>query len=240
MTYTLDTIGIVHSCFKEGFAVPRQPGLAPSARAELELLPPYNDPQAVEGLEQCSHIWLQFVFHRELPMQWQPRVRPPRLGGNRSLGVFATRSPRRPNALGLSVVRLEAVVWRAGKPWLQLSGIDLIDGTPVVDIKPYVPYADAVLDAVNRIAPAPPAPLPVSFAPQAAAVCAQVADLDLASLIREVLQQDPRPAYQTPNPERRYGTRLLDWELGWYYQLAQGGTYHIQVSDITQVSDTPN
>lgn len=228
MALSLETIGVIRSCFTAGFAVPRQPGLAPEAKAELILQPPYDDPQALAGLEQCSHIWLQFVFHREPAGVWKPRVRPPRLGGNRSLGVFATRSPRRPNRLGLSVVRLEGVA--PGR--LQLSGVDLIDGTPVVDIKPYVPYADSLPQARNTLAPAPPEPLPVVLTKAVRATCAREKRLDLARLIEQVLTQDPRPAYQPPDPGRRYGTRLLDWELGWYYHTDAQGRLYIEVSEL--------
>ncbi len=237
MTFSLDPIGIIHSCFKGDFAVPRQAGLVPSARAELELLPPYDDPQALDGLEQCTHLWLQFIFHREAPGQWKPRVRPPRLGGNRRIGVFATRSPRRPNGLGLSAVRLERIELRDGKPRLLLSGVDLVDGTPVVDIKPYVPYADALPDARNGLAPEPPGVIPVCFSAQALAVCASQPGTDLAQLITEVLQQDPRPAYQQPDPNRRYGTRLQNWELGWQYESRAPEGWAIRVTEIAPAKD---
>jgi tRNA (adenine37-N6)-methyltransferase len=214
-------IGIVHSCFKGKFGVPRQPALAPSACACLELLPPFNRAEAVQGLELVSHIWLQFMFHLS-PSSKSPKVRPPRLGGNQRLGVFASRSPVRPNALGLSVVRLDRVELADGAVRLWLSGVDLVDGTPVVDIKPYLPYVDAVPEARNALAPSAPAPVPVRI-PDSLALTAPV-----AQLVREVLAQDPRPAYQAPTPERLYGMHLLDFNLQWRYGNDQYGTY-IQV-----------
>jgi len=135
MQHTVSPIGIVHSCFKEKFAIPRQPQLAPAARGVLELLPPFDQGDAVAGLEQVSHVWLLFLFHQALEDKPRLKVRPPRLGGNKTMGVFATRATHRPNGIGQSVVRLEAV--EPGR--LLLSGIDLLDGTPVLDIKPYVP-----------------------------------------------------------------------------------------------------
>ena len=165
MSYFVSPIGYIRSCFKEKFAIPRQPQLAPAARGVLELLPPFDGGEAVEGLEQVSHVWLLFLFHQALEDKPRLKVRPPRLGGNRSLGVFATRATHRPNGIGQSVVRLEKV--EPGRLWL--SGIDLLDGSPVLDIKPYVPYADAVADARNAIAEAPPAPIPVQWSDTALA-----------------------------------------------------------------------
>ena len=106
MKIELETIGIIHSPFKEKFGIPRQPGLVPQVQATLQLLPPYDRPEAVAGLEGYSHIWIQFLFHQAMRDQWQPTVRPPRLGGNKRVGVFASRSPFRPNHIGLSVVEI--------------------------------------------------------------------------------------------------------------------------------------
>src|SRR5690606_22553065 len=180
--FTLPASGSTRSCFKEKFGIPRQPGLAPLARGRLELLPPYRDPAALEGLETCSHLWIQFVFHANSRTQWKPKVKPPRLGGNTSRGVFATRSPVRPNPIGLSVVRLAGITRVQDKCWLELSGIDLLDGTPVLDIKPYVPYVDCIPDAVNRLAPAAPALLPVNFSATALAHIQRRGDGELQQL----------------------------------------------------------
>lgn len=231
MEFNFPVIGIIHSCFKEKFGIPRQPGLAPLARGRLELLPPYDDPAALEGLETCSHIWLQFVFHANSRTEWKPKVKPPRLGGNKSLGVFATRSPVRPSPIGLSVVRLTGITRIQSQCWLELAGIDLLDGTPVLDIKPYVPYVDCVPEAVNHLAPAAPALMPVELSAGILDFCAeyqQQTGTDLAELIRQILQQDPRPSYQQPEPERIYGMKLLDLDLRWRYEERNDG-YCIKV-----------
>jgi tRNA-Thr(GGU) m(6)t(6)A37 methyltransferase TsaA len=131
---------------------PRQPQLAPAARGVLELVAPFDQGDAVQGLEQVSHVWLLFLFHQALEDKPRLKVRPPRLGGNKSMGVFATRATHRPNGIGQSVVKLDKV--EANR--LFISGIDLLDGTPILDIKPYVPYADIIPDATNSIASAAP------------------------------------------------------------------------------------
>jgi tRNA (adenine37-N6)-methyltransferase len=225
MDFCFPAIGIVHSCFKEKFGIPRQPGLAPLASAEIEMLPPYDDPDAFAGLEGCSHLWVQFVFHANSRSEWKPKVKPPRLGGNKSLGVFATRSPTRPAPIGLSVVRFTGVTQRDGKLWVGLSGIDLLDGTPVLDIKPYVPYVDLVSDAYNEFAPLPPPLIKVVIGPGCQAICADYlgrTGTPLAELIEQVLQQDPRPQYQQPDPERIYGMKLLDLDVRWRYEGGAG------------------
>ncbi|MCJ8168176.1 tRNA (N6-threonylcarbamoyladenosine(37)-N6)-methyltransferase TrmO [Atopomonas sediminilitoris] len=218
--YTLSPVGYVRSCFAEKFGIPRQPQLAPDARAQLILTPPYDAPEAVAGLEQVSHVWLLFVFHRCPSGPAHIRVRPPRLGGNQKLGVFASRATHRPNPLGQSVVRLDKV--EPGCLWL--SGVDLLDGTPVLDIKPYVPYADEVPGAFNQIASAPPTLLPVQWTAQARADAhnhgARLGQ-PLLTLIEQCLAQDPKPAYQTPDPARRYGMRLWDVDVHWHYPSAE-------------------
>lgn len=231
MNFCFPAIGVIHSCFKEKFGIPRQPGLVPLARAQLELIPPYNDPNALAGLETCSHIWLQFVFHANSRNEWKPKVKPPRLGGNKSLGVFATRSPVRPSPIGLSVVKLEGICESDGKLLLNLSGIDLLDGTPVLDIKPYVPYVDLVPEAANCFADKAPAWAKVEFTSECLAFCKdyrQQHDHDLEGLIRQILQQDPRPQYQQPEPDHIYGMKLLDLDIQWRYPSA-GDAQSIQV-----------
>ena len=219
MNHSVSPVGIVRSCFKEKFAIPRQPHLAPAARAVLELLPPFDQGDAVQGLEQVSHVWLLFLFHQALEQTPRLKVRPPRLGGNQSIGVFATRATHRPNGIGQSVVRLEKV--EPCRLWL--SGIDLLDGTPVLDIKPYVPYADRVDTARNDMASQAPELIPVQWAEsallQAHEHAARLAE-PLVQLIEQCLAQDPRPAYQKPAPEREYGARLWDVDVRWHYPQA--------------------
>lgn len=215
-----DTIAIIHSPYKEKFAVPRQPGLVPSAKAELEILPPYDDINAFIGLQEFSHLWLVFIFHKNRPPEkWSPTVRPPRLGGNKRMGVFATRSPSRPNPIGLSLVEFHGIKQIEGKIFLQLSNIDLVDGTPIIDIKPYIPYADAKTDAFAGFAQESPEPLmQVQFSAQALQVLHQVENRhpELKQLIREVLQQDPRPAYKKNKPDSKtYAVNLSDFNISW-------------------------
>jgi tRNA-Thr(GGU) m(6)t(6)A37 methyltransferase TsaA len=211
-------IGVVHSCFREKFGIPRQPGLVPAARATLELLPPYNQPAAVRGLEGFSHLWLLFVFHGVPAGRWQATVRPPRLGGNRRLGVFATRSTFRPNPIGLTAAKLDHIAIGRGQVALHLAGVDLLDGTPVLDIKPYLPYADRIAEAVGGFAAeAPEMELAVEFSPAASAFCAAwPGGGDLRELIGQILRQDPRPAYEHANPTPRlHGMRLYDLDVRW-------------------------
>jgi tRNA-Thr(GGU) m(6)t(6)A37 methyltransferase TsaA len=213
----IEPVARVHSPFQERFGIPRQPGLAPSAIGEVRLLAPFDDAAMLEGLEGFSHVWLTFRFDRCVAQGWRPRVRPPRLGGNREVGVWASRAPFRPNFLGLSAVRLLQVVTQP-TPLLRVAGLDLLDGTPVFDIKPYLPYADAVADAEGGFAQAAPAARwPVVFGAQAAADLEGVAGAEaLRRLIGEVLALDPRPAYrQGEEPDRVYGMRLDGYDVRW-------------------------
>lgn len=210
--YTMQPVGLIESDFPDKFGVPRQPGLAPAARATLILTPPFDDPLSVRGLEAFSHLWLTFVFHRS-PLRWTPTVRPPRLGGNTKVGVFASRSTHRPNRLGLSLVELRSIETHRGVR-LILSGCDLISGTPILDIKPYLPWVESQPDARAGFAPTPPVPNAVTFTPQAEAWLIQRSDgASLRELIREVLAQDPRPAYRKGAEARIYGVRLRDVDV---------------------------
>jgi len=219
-------IGIIHSCFKEKFAAPRQPGLVPAALAQVELHPPYNQADAVAGLEAFSHIWLTFVFHQTAQQGWKPKVRPPRLGGNKKLGVFATRSTFRPNPLGLSLVKLESIDTSNGVI-LHVSGADLIDQTPILDIKPYLPWVESIPDAKSGFASDDQVlQLPIYYSEQAQGVLSSRPEL--TELIEQVLLHDPRPAYQQ-DPTRIYGCNIADINLRWQVDL-----YQIDVVEISQ------
>lgn len=219
MSFTFQPVGTIHSLWKEKFAVPRQPGLIQDGGGELRLLPPYNQPEAVRGLEAFSHLWLLFVFHQTMEGGWRPTVRPPRLGGNARMGVFATRSTFRPNPIGMSLVELKNIRTEKGEVILELGSLDLVDGTPVVDIKPYLPFAESIPAARAGFAQeAPEASMPVSFSPQALQQVAQHASRypHLERFIAEVLAQDPRPAYRRgEEPDREYAAWLLDFNVRW-------------------------
>ena len=201
-TVEMKIIARIHTDFGSKFGVPRQSGLVESLRGEVVFEPEYRSPDAVRGLEGYSHIWLLWEFSENLREGWSPTVRPPRLGGNTRMGVFATRSPFRPNPIGLSCVALEKVdITQERGPVLTVLGADLVDGTPIFDIKPYVPYADSRPKAVGGFAlTAPEAALAVTVPPEAAAAL----PAEKLAALKEVLARDPRPSYQD-DPGRVYG-----------------------------------
>jgi len=222
-TWRFEAIGVIHSPYKQKFGIPRQAGLAPSAKAILELFPPYNNPDAVKGLETFSHLWLSFIFHQAISKQWKPSVRPPRLGGNKKMGVFATRSPYRANPLGLSVVQLEQVIINKEGVCLSLSGIDLLDQTPIVDIKPYIQYSDSLPQANSGFAQdKPKAIFTVVFSQQAQIELQQIENsATVEKVIKEILSLDPRPAYKNQQDNRIYRTQLFDFDVHWQIQNKQ-------------------
>ena len=199
---TLNVIAHIHTAFPTKFGIPRQSGLVDSLKAEVVFTPEYRNADAVRGLEDFSHIWLVWQFSGAVRDSWSPTVRPPRLGGNTRMGVFATRSPFRPNPLGLSSVRLEAIEHRPELgPVLIVRGADLMDGTPIYDIKPYIPYADCHPDAAAGFtAQTQRHTLQVDF-PEA--LLLRVPEEQRAALTG-VLALDPRPSYQH-DPSRVYG-----------------------------------
>ena len=201
-TFPMKIIARIRSDFPEKFGIPRQSGLVESLRADIMFEPAYRNPDAVRGLEGFSHLWLIWEFSQTRRESWSPTVRPPRLGGNRRLGVFATRSPFRPNPIGLSCVRLLGVDLHTPEgPVIRVAGADLMDGTPIYDIKPYLPYADCKPQAVGGFASVPKeASLEVECP---AELLALVPEGKRAALLG-VLAQDPRPQYQD-DPERVYG-----------------------------------
>ncbi|TDR52452.1 tRNA-Thr(GGU) m(6)t(6)A37 methyltransferase TsaA [Halomonas ventosae] len=229
--FQLTPIGIIESDFPDKFGIPRQPGLATAARASLVLVPPFDDPLAVRGLTAFSHLWLTFVFHQS-PERWAPLVRPPRLGGNAKVGVFASRSTHRPNRLGLSLVELVEIDASHGVR-LRLRGADLVDGTPVLDIKPYLPWAESRPEARAGFAPEAPPTLAVSLSSEAEAVLARRPDGDsLRELILQVLAQDPRPAYRHGAETRIYGVRLRDVDVRFRALQEQTGPTTLRVVEV--------
>lgn len=214
-----DVIGRVSSPYVEKFAIPRQPGLVKSARGKITLLNEANNLELVRGLEQFSHIWVLFVFHATTEQGWKPLVRPPRLGGNKKLGVLATRSTFRPNPIGMSVVKLDNITVTDKQVELCISGLDLLDKTPVLDIKPYIPYSDIISNAQAGFAQsAPNALLTVTFNDLAKQHLqkAEKSIENIEQLIGEVLAQDPRPAYkQATIDEHIYGMSLYHFNIKW-------------------------
>lgn len=221
----IDVIGRVDSPYKEKFAIPRQPGIVKAARGQVRLDGCANNMDLVRGLEQFSHIWLLFIFHGTQAQGWKPLVRPPRLGGNKKLGVLATRSTFRPNPIGMSVVKLNGVEQKSSQVILHISELDLLDGTPIVDIKPYIPYADIVSNAHAGYAQeAPHQALQVEFTNTALQVIMKnsIQYPDFKCLIEQVLSQDPRPAYKQKSVDDKvYGVSLYHFNINWQMVDAQ-------------------
>lgn len=217
-SFQFNAIGVIESPYKQKFAIPRQPGLIPEAVGQLVLDPPYADDAIVRGIESFSHLWIVFVFHETAEHGWSSLVRPPRLGGNQKKGVFATRATFRPNPIGLSVVKLEGIKRRGQQLILLLSGIDLLDGTPVLDVKPYLPYSDALANASGGFADAAPTTgMTVSMSEQALNFCKQQTQLPhLQTFIEKVLTQDPRPPYKKQREDTQsYGMTLYNFNIKW-------------------------
>ena len=207
------TIARIHTGFPEKFGIPRQSGIVETP-GYIVFEPPYNNPDAVRGLEEFSHIWLIWQFSQAVRDDWSPTVRPPRLGGNTRVGVFASRSPFRPNPIGLSLVKLESIEYDHSLGLvLHVTGADILDGTPIYDIKPYLPYSEAKPDAEggfdHRV-----------MDDSMQVVLTEDADLEPAKeipeedlyTIKKLLAQDPRPRYQD-DPERVYGMSYGEWEV---------------------------
>ncbi len=210
------TVAHIRNDFKTKFGVPRQSGLAPSAEAVIVFEPKYRNAEALRGLDGFSHLWLLWDFSEAHREDWSPTVRPPRLGGNQRMGVWATRSPFRPNPIGLSSVRIERIVLSSPEgPLIFVSGADLMNGTPIFDIKPYLPFTDSHPDARGGFAQEvikTDSPYEVEI-PQEVAVLFTPSQLDA---LREVLSQDPRPHYQQ-DEERIYTMEYADYEVRFRY-----------------------
>ena len=208
----MKSVAVIHTPFREKFGIPRQPGVVKEASGVIELLAPYDRPEMLKGLDAFSHLWLVWRFHAVPDGQWKPTVRPPRLGGNRRVGVFASRSPFRPNPIGLSAVKLDAIKGSR----IMVSGVDLLDATPILDIKPYVPYSDCIPGATQGFAKGAPAScLQVKFSETAESQLQQQENAEeLRRLIVGLLQIDPRPAYKQHH-DGEYGFHLHDFDLRW-------------------------
>lgn len=221
----LQPIAIIHTPYKEKFSVPRQPNLVQDGTGIIELLAPYNQPESVRGLENFSHLWLIFQFDRVPIGKWRPTVRPPRLGGNQRVGVFASRSTHRPNPLGLSKVELRKIESQNGKVLLHLGAVDLVDGTPIFDIKPYIAYADSEPLAQSGFAQDKPTPkLNVLFSEIAQKQSLKIEKKrpHFTRFIHDVIAQDPRPAYQQMQSlERVYGIRLYEFNIRWQMKTTE-------------------
>lgn len=212
MTHALELkcIARIHTDFPTKFGIPRQSGIVDALKAQIVFEPEYRNPDALRGMEGFSHLWLIWEFSEAIQKTWSPTVRPPRLGGNTRMGVFATRSPFRPNPIGLSCVKLDNIeLHTPDGPVLHVSGADLMDGTPIFDIKPYIPYADSHPDAAE------------GFAHQVRGHGLQVdipqqwlerVPADRREALRGVLAHDPRPSYQN-DPNRIYGLSFAGMEI---------------------------
>ncbi len=217
----LTPIAVIRSCFKEKFGIPRQPNLVPEAPATLVFEPEFARPEAIRGLAGFSHIWIIFLFHQAPAGSWRTMVRPPRLGGNKKVGIFASRSPFRPNPVGMSAVALESIEQTPKGPVLHLKGGDFLDQTPVLDIKPYLPYADSIPDAAPGFAPEAPAPgLEIRFCETAREQCLEIERKipRFTAIVTQVLENDPRPAYTADRGEeveQEFGFCLFDRNIKW-------------------------
>lgn len=209
-TANMNVIAYLHTDLPTKFGVPRQSGLVNSLKSRLVFTPEFRDPEALRGLEEFTHIWLIWEFSQAKRDTWSPTVRPPRLGGNKRLGVFATRSPFRPNALGLSCVHLEGVELHSPEgPILHLAGADLMDGTPIYDIKPYIPYADCHPEASGGFTAAlADAPLGVDFPERLRAAFSP----EQQKAIIGILERDPRPHYHDDD-QRVYGMAFGGYDI---------------------------
>lgn len=209
--HELQEIAHIHTDFPTKFGIPRQSGIINELKSTICFTPKYRDPMALRGLEGFSHIWLIWKFSESVIKEWSPTVKPPRLGGNKRMGVFATRSPFRPNPIGLSCVKLERIeLSTPNGPVLHIAGADLMDGTPIYDIKPYIPYADCHPEAIGGFSEAvKDYSLEVDFPPS---LLERIPENKRTALL-QVLSQDPRPGYQHNDPSRRFGVEFAGYDV---------------------------
>lgn len=235
-TFKFRSIGKIHTCFKEKFGIPRQSGLVEHAQGIIKLNKELYFSQSLEKLETFSHIWIIFVFHQQKGNHDSiPRIRPPRLGGVDKVGVFASRSPHRFNPIGISVLKLDRIIIEAKEgPELHVSGVDILDDTPILDIKPYLPYCDGIPIATSGWVNESLSKMPVKFEQLAEASIQKNLDKDphLKALIQETLTLDPRPASQKSKFKPYYGTRLFNYNVIWNVKNGE-----IWVTQIQELAD---
>ena len=226
----MKVIAHIHTAFPTKFGIPRQSGIIETLQGTIVFEPEYRVPEAVRGLEGFSHLWLIWEFSKAKRDTWSPTVRPPRLGGNTRMGVFATRSPFRPNPIGLSSVKLETIETDPNLgPVLHVSGADLMDGTPIYDIKPYIAYTDSHPEAVCGFANKPAEQLLEVDCPT---ILLQQVDISLRDSLLAVLAHDPRPQYQD-DPERVYGMAFGPYEVRF-----KVNDLNLTVLEITKTADS--
>ncbi|NDG85859.1 MAG: tRNA (N6-threonylcarbamoyladenosine(37)-N6)-methyltransferase TrmO [Proteobacteria bacterium] len=227
MRFEFTPIAIIHTPFTQRFGIPRQPGLVPEAKGVIKFDKNPDFIHALKGMEQFTHLWVVFVFHSHGGNKWKPTIRPPRLGGKEKMGVLASRSPHRPNPIGLSVVEIERIDLEAkGGAEIHVKGVDLLDGTPILDVKPYIPYADSVPGADPGWAHEEIKKTRVIFedaALQKVVDAESGGEKNLKALIEQLLTIDPRPGFQRrelpPDAEhsqgKDFGLLVKKWDVHW-------------------------
>ena len=237
-------IGFISTCFKEKFGVPRQSGMVTEARAILKLNNNPDYKRALGHLEDFSHVWIIFVFHKHTEMKWRPTIRPPRVDAPKDIGVFASRSPHRPNPIGMSAVKLESIDWTAkGGVEIHLSGVDFLDATPVLDIKPYLPYTDRILHAHGGWAEGEIPHYQVEFSDKSLEIILEFSNSNhpnFKKLLFEIIKWDPRPTSQKishpieqlENEGLCYAFRCLEFDVKW--KIYNKGIY---VLDLIKIKD---
>ncbi len=240
-SFEFEAIGIAQTPFTQRFGIPRQPGLVPEAKGILKINKHPDFQFALKRLEEFSHIWVIFVFHAHGGNKWKPTIRPPRLGGKEKVGVLSSRSPHRPNPIGLSVVELERIDYTAkGGVEIHVKGVDLLDGTPILDLKPYIPYADSVPNANSGWAHEEIKKTPVYFEPAALEKIHEVEKNgypDLKNLVEQLLTIDPRPGFQKrelpPDAEhsqgKDFGLLVKDYDIKWKIQDQKFVVYDLEL-----------
>lgn len=221
----LQIIGFVKTDFPDKFGIPRQSGIVKSLKGKIIFQPEYRDSSALRGLEGFSHLWILWKFSKSVTKKWSPTVRPPRLGGNKRVGVFATRSPFRPNPIGLSSVKIENIIHNSPQgPIIEISGADLMDNTPIYDIKPYIPYTDSHPDAKGGFSDYVGGEKLEVFIPES---LKNEMPSEKLSALREILAHDPRPAYQSDD-DREYGFDFSDYSIKFKVKASQLTVIKIQ------------